>query len=165
MTAYLTCRGCAHAKTKCEHRDAMRDRLKGLSVTSVKWKCGARAPLFVPGDPVWAETWDGEAADGEGQWYMDDFPAVVIKMIGPNALVYIKPDVESRDLKYIFQPGNKLSNGFCKITLSRLKPRDAPRDPTCERCKNPASLGHQENYSCTRKMIDGLVRKSDGVDA
>lgn len=149
MTAYLTCRGCASAKVKCEHRDAMRDRLKGLSVTSLKWKCAARVPRFVPGDPIWATTWDGESADGYDQWSMEDFPAVVIRMLGANALVYIKPGVDGRDSDYKFQTAN---NGFCKITLSRLTPRDAPRDPVCEHCELPMSHGHQPNYCCAYEL-------------
>lgn len=149
MTTYLTCRGCISDKTKCEHRDAMRDRLKGLSVTSLKWKCAARAPRFVPGDPVWADTWNGETADNHGQWSMDYFPAVVIRMLGSKALVYIKTGVESRDLEYTFQPQN---NGFCKITLLRLSPRDAQRDPPCEHCELPASQGHQSGYSCSFEL-------------
>lgn len=152
MTSYLTCQGCISAKTKCEYRDAMRDRLKGLSVTSVKWKCAARAPLFAPGDPVWALTWAGEEYF-EGERSIDNFPAVVIKMIGSKALVYIKPDVESCDLEYTFQPASKLSNGFCKITLSRLTPREAPRESLCEHCQLPASLGHQEGYCCAWRSI------------
>ena len=52
MAYFYPCKNCAFEKVACEKRDAMRASLKGLGVTSVKFKCALRRPLFEPGQRV-----------------------------------------------------------------------------------------------------------------
>lgn len=50
---YATCRGCIRAHQKCGARDALRSKILGLGITSIKWKCAERQNRFEIGDPVW----------------------------------------------------------------------------------------------------------------
>ena len=119
MTSYPTCQGCTHSKARCETKEAIRSRIKGLNVTTIKWICDARTPIFNPGDAVWATTWDGMPDEnGSWEWTFDDFPAVVINQFGTKAVVYIAIGIAGRKSGSKFQTSN---NGFCKIKLSCIK--------------------------------------------
>jgi len=52
MAYYRTCKGCALEKLPCKRREQIRTSLAGLSVTSVKFRCTTRAPLFIMGQRV-----------------------------------------------------------------------------------------------------------------
>lgn len=149
MTLYRTCVGCLSDKSPCVARDDLRERLKGIGVTSIKWKCKDREPRFVVGDPIWALTVEGQGSDHQegGEPYRDYFPGTVIRDCGSKLLVYIAPGSPGRDgEEYSFAPSG---NGFCKITLSRISKRDGERETICKACELPASKGHQNGYSCT----------------
>ena len=153
---YRTCVGCIQQGQPCETRDKLRDKLKGLGVTSIKWKCSARVARLKRGDAVWAYTIDGsnEYADNGSPFY-DYFPAVVIKQTGSKMLVYIKPGVAGRDLDNTTFKTDK--NGFCKTPLSRLTQRDGDAEEVCRFCDLPASLGHQYGYICNPADAPELV--------
>lgn len=140
-----TCHGCAKEKVPCIDREAFKDALRGLGVTSVKWKCKSRVSAYEPGDPVWARTQAFYAGHGE-DGCVDDFPATVIRVMGTKAVVFIAPGSLGAGGEYQFEANN---NGFCKIPLSRLKKRDGMRESVCRYCQMPESQGHAEGYSCT----------------
>lgn len=144
---YRSCQGCAFAKAQCEHRDKLRSSLAGLGITSVKWKCGARKPLFTTGDAVWAFTVSSMTnADryDDGEPYRDTYPGFIVDMLGTRALVYIAPGAPGEDYPDIKFEGD----GFCKLPLARLKPRAADHEDICPACQRPASAGHAPAYSC-----------------
>lgn len=157
MTAWLTCVGCRLQGKPCESRKAMRATLKGLSVTSIKWKCREREARFRAGDPVWALTVDGSGEyrphgiHGEdGSPIRDYFPATVVRDLGRKLLVVIKPGAEGRgDFGdgITFQPTGT-NNGFCKIPLSRLSPREGEAAAICQSCQWPDFMGHIDGYLC-----------------
>lgn len=151
MTFYRACVGCTLQGQPCGARETMRARIKGLSVTSVKWRCTSRESRFVVGELVWAHTVDGGQVSGEeGEPIFADFPAVVIKMLaGAKALVFIDPGVECSDGETQFSTSGI---GFCKIPLSRLKTRDGTRVEVCPACDLPSFKGHLEGYSCHPAM-------------
>jgi len=121
----------------------MRAAIKGLGVTSIKWKCPTRKPRYNPGDPVYARL--GADCDPDYGVTVADFPAIVIRLLGSKVLVYVEKDATSESGGYQFEPRG---NGFCKVTLSRLKPRTGEPQTICKSCEWPESLGHQEGYSC-----------------
>ncbi len=86
--------------------------------------------------------------DDEGNPFRDEFPAIVIRNIGTKALVFIQPGITGRGGDEKFEASN---GGFCKIPLSRISPRDGPREVVCWSCNQPESLGHIEGYSCAFK--------------
>lgn len=152
--AYRTCQGCTHEKHPCAARDALRAKLKGIGVTSIKWKCADRVSRFNVGDAVWAMTVAGhsEGYYDQGEPLRDEFPATLIRLIGSKALVFIVPGVEGKGHCGDGIPFETRGRGFCKIPLSRLTARDGKAEAICKDCEQPESMGHQEGYSCAFKM-------------
>ena len=143
VTAFRTCTGCILQGQPCEARATLREKLKGLGITSVKWRCTHRTPKYQIGDPVWAST----IADTTDADIRDDFPGLVIENAGNMHLILIEPGVRGQDDAEFIPSGN--GSGFCKIPLSRLRPRnDADREKICSSCKWPARKGHQAGYLC-----------------
>lgn len=146
MAYYRSCLGCVREKQPCKARDAIRTKIAGLSVTSIKWRCGAREARINIGDPLWALTVDSTTeSNGDGEPYRCYFPAVAVRARGAAMIVYIAPGVKDEELEIEFDPK---SAGFCKIPLSRLKARDGEREAVCKSCERPASAGHSEGYAC-----------------
>lgn len=141
MVAYRTCTGCVLQGKPCDMRDAMRERVRGLGITSIKWKCIGRVPRFKVGDLAWAKTTTGDGDDS----LTDLFPATVIRVLGAKALVFIDGDALSRGNEAPFEARG---NGFCKMPLSRLEPRDGEPETICPACEWPSFKGHQDGRSC-----------------
>lgn len=142
MTFYRSCTGCIAQGQRCATRDALRKQIKGLGITSIKWRCDDRKPKYQVGDPVWVDT----IADLSDADYREEFPGVVVDADGARPLVFIDPGSKSID-DTPFVPGGN-GSGFCKIPLSRIKARDGDRQAICRSCSWPASKGHQEGYIC-----------------
>lgn len=143
---YRTCFGCIHQGKPCTERDAVRERLRGLGVTSVKWVCKSRIVGFDAGDPVWVDTVPGYAShsdDGEGRPPRDRFPGVVVSVGTTKASVFIRPGTPGEDSGYEFEPQSK---GFCSIPFKRLTVRDGAIEEICEHCGWPSSAGHDPGY-------------------
>jgi len=56
MTYFATCIGC-NLKSDCEQLAAIKKKVAGLNLTSIKHRCRDRTPEFKPGDPVFVETY------------------------------------------------------------------------------------------------------------
>lgn len=144
MTTYRTCVGCIDEKHDCASRDRLRKHLKGLGVTSIKWKCAMRVDRVNVGDPVWALT-VASTTDNDGEPYRDHFPAMAIRHCGSKMLVFIEPGSLGRNEECKFDATH---SGFCKIPLSRISARDGEREDICKSCQWPASKGHAPGYIC-----------------
>lgn len=158
MTVFRTCTGCLFQPGYCGTRETFKASIKGLQITSVKWRCKGRIARFAPGDPVWALTAaDRNEVDEEtGQPYMDHFPAVIVEQRGSKALLHIADGALGRSGDSKFVPSN---NGFCMIPLSRVEPREGTRERICFYCSMPESLDHLYGHACgldgARKWIGG----------
>lgn len=146
MTAYRTCFGCLHQGKPCAARDAMRANLRGLGVTSIKWKCADRVSRFKCGDAVWAETYSSYGNADFERAERSDFPAFVTDVTGSKVVVYIHNGSLSQCEEYEFEANN---NGFCKIPMGRIRPRDAAAQAICKHCRLPEMFGHAEGYFCS----------------
>lgn len=139
---YRTCVGCIRQHEKCAAREVVRAQLKGLGVTSIKWKCQQRAPRFKIGDPVWMTTTVGYDQMGAN---VATFPGHIVRDCGSRMLVYVEPGAKSDCEDYEFEPRNR---GFCKIPLARIEEREGPSVTICDTCELPTFKGHAEGYSC-----------------
>lgn len=145
---YQTCRGCVHGDGFCQARENVKAHVKGLAITSIKWKCSWRRPIYHPGDAVWANLFADMEPHDDG-WGGDrpvfrDFPAVVIKMVGSKVLLFVEPDAFDEYEEYQFEP-KKGGNGYVKIPISRTRARDAGREPVCAGCTQLVRLkGHED---------------------
>lgn len=146
MTAYRTCSGCMSQGKPCATKETMRASIKGLGITSVKWKCADRVSRFKIGDAVWANTYSSYGNREDDGAAMALFPAIVTDVIGSRAIVYINNGVLSECEDYEFEAKG---NGFCGIPFGRLQPRNAAPQSICKECRRPESFGHAEGYFCS----------------
>lgn len=149
---YQTCVGCVFGIGYCHAREAVKAHVKGIGVTSLKWRCKHRRPVYQPGDAVWVDLFVGWE-DGGDSWGREEqafayFPGVVIRAKGSKAVVFIEPGVRSECEQYDFEP-QKSGNGHVKIPLIRTKKRDAIREHICSCCERIVRLkGHDPEYRC-----------------
>jgi hypothetical protein len=149
---YRTCTGCVFGTGYCHAREVVKAHVKGIGVTSLKWRCEYRRPVYQPGDAVWANLFTGWE-DGGDSWGREEqafaeFPGVVIRVKGSKAVVFIEPGASSECEQYDFEP-LKNGNGYVKIPLIRTRKRDALREHVCDCCGQVVRLkGHHEEYRC-----------------
>lgn len=141
-----SCNGCVLQKQDCPTRDAFRAAVKGLKITTVRFRCVARRTEFPVGTPVWVETVDDYSVPPEEQ-YRGQFPGVVVRdLMGPRAVAFIRPGAAARDDEQIgFTPN---ARGFCKVPLNRLSRREGDPVRVCTSCEQPEGEGHASGYSC-----------------
>jgi hypothetical protein len=105
MTHYATCVGCAFSGD-CDKRRDMQASIKGLGITSLKFRCDKRRDEFQPGDAVWFEfVVDGGYSPFRGEYVIRRrFPGHVISQISKRVLGYVKPGVMCSEDRYPFEP-------------------------------------------------------------
>lgn len=149
MSKFRTCLGCLFEKQACGERDKMRDKTAGLGITSMKWRCGWRRSKYRPGDlvnvSIVTHYW-GQDDDGRAHMSTDTFHGVVIQVaaVPSKAVVFIQPGALGVHGE-AFQP-SKDGNGFCRLPVAYLAPREGVPEAICAHCQNPVSLlGHAEH--------------------
>lgn len=138
MAKFRTCIACKLAATDCEARRAFAAATRDLRITSVKWRCASRVPVFAPGDPCFARTvpfQQGHPDDEEPPKL--EFPAHVIAQVSVTRfIVFIDkgalPIDDGYGEEFAFEPKG---HGYCKIPLSRLRPREGEKRAVCPKCQ------------------------------
>lgn len=152
---YRTYTGCLSQSEPCKARDAFRESVKGLGITSAKWRCNSRVSKFIPGDAVWAMTADDYSENAVREW----FPGIVTRRSGPAMIVYIAAGAVSKDDdECLFEPRG---NGFCRIPISRIKKRIGFSETICPSCERPSSAGHAEGYMCRHIAQEHFITTPD----
>lgn len=146
MTHYRPCAGCKHQKTPCETRDNMKEKIAGLGVTVIGWKCKDRAPVLNRGDIVKVTTiadltWDDPQEDV--------FKGYVVGSVRSKAIVYIKTGTVGENYQELFVPHR---NGFCKVPLSRIAATSEPPVELCDTCDTPRQFDH-EGEGCPHSYL------------
>lgn len=141
---YRTCTGCVHGSGFCQAREDVKTQVKGIGVTSLKWKCRYRRPAFQAGDAVFVET-IGCQPEGDEDVYIGSYPATVIESKGSKLICFIEPGVEDDDNGIPFEPKSN-GNGHVKVPMVRVKKRDAVREYVCSYCKRITRLAGHEDY-------------------
>lgn len=130
MASYRTCHNCAHDPNECATRDKIKRAIAGLSVTSVKFRCPDRAPLYLPGERV-IVTWLVPLCKGPSyeDWQHEEWPATVIMENGAKFIICVD-DVESDEgtpaREYVKSP-----NLYCKVSPGKLRALNEPRRAVC----------------------------------
>jgi hypothetical protein len=132
MTVYRTCMNCSTDRASCPRLAEIKASIKGASITSVKFRCAERAPIFRPGDRVLV-TWpvmdesDGYYGGGEESW-----PATVISEVGCRFLICVD-DVDS---DYGTSARGYVENDslYAKVSALKLKRLDQPSRRVCGLC-------------------------------
>lgn len=140
---YRTCTGCVFGTGYCHEREAVKAQVKGLGVTSLRWKCKWKRLAYLPGDAVYVET-IGYEPEGDEDVHIGMFPATVIQAKGSKLVCFIEPGTLD-DSEVPFEPKSH-GNGHVKIPLSRVSHRDAIREYVCDSCSRITRLAGHEDY-------------------
>lgn len=158
--AYLrTCHNCAHDRDACAKRDQIRRAISGHSVTSVKFRCDDRLPLYRPGDRV-SVAWPVPRDDGYDEYDLETWPATVIKEVGARFVIRVDDvdsDHETPARSYI-----KSDSLYCKVSPSKLTKLDEPQRRVCGLCGIVGDNGFNECWQmgsvphslCLRAITD-----------
>jgi len=132
MAYYHPCKSCTHAKTGCDKRDQMRASLKGLGVTSVKFKCQQRMPRFKMGQRVRFD-WT-HYDDDSNEAIMTSFTGTIAYEKRGKLRFVIRVDQEesAEELhpKYVFRNGGDV----VAIKPDDIKLLDEPYRHICAEC-------------------------------
>lgn len=153
---YQTCVGCAFGTGACQAREKIKAHVKGIGVTSIKWRCKFRRPVYLPGEAIWVNLFVGMEDHGDS-WGREeaafaDFPGTVIRLRGSKAVVFVSPGTMSDGEEYLFEP-TKGGNGHVKIPISRTRRRDAIREHVCPACESIVRFSGHEDY-CRHKPAE-----------
>lgn len=133
--SYLTCRNCAVERGTCVRRAQVRAGIKGLGLTSVKFRCDDRQPLYRPGQRV-EVTWKYATPDWDWQdgLSLESWPATVVQETKKGFLIVVDDVPSGNDLparEYI-----KSDSLYCNVTAGKLAPLSEPDRRTCEYCRS-----------------------------
>lgn len=143
MTYYATCAGCEFT-ADCEKRRAIQKSIKGVGITSLKFRCDLRRDKFVAGQAVWFDLVASiETTDCGGSYISrDSFSGYVVEQLGNKVVGFVKPGTIGGNEGFPFEPINN-GVGFVKVPLHRVIHRDAPSVDMkrCEVCWAIPSAG------------------------
>lgn len=132
MTAFRTCKNCVLEREPCPRREAVKASIAGTGVTSVKFACAIRKPLYAPGDRVVSRWTVPDSDDYDERAQEEHWPATVIKEVGTMFQLKID-DVRSENdtpAKGYF----KNQSLYVKARAGKLKPLDEPSQVVCDQC-------------------------------
>lgn len=169
MANYRTCHNCRVDRNECATRGIIKQAVAGLHVTSIKFTCPDRAPLYRAGDRV-SVTWlvNAEIDDHYPADYNEEtWPATVIGEVGPRWLICVD-DVPS-DLETPARDYIKSGNLYCKVSAGKLAPLDEPKRCVCDLCGLVGGNGFEECWQqgtvphpkCLRSIASGIEARSD----
>lgn len=136
---YGTCKGCLSEKLACPIRFELGAKIKGLGITSIKWKCKSYEPAFQVGQPVIVPVLERDEVSLESEYH--HFDAYVVRMNGRRVVAYVPEANREVD-------GNKFefkANGYLNLSVDDVMPRKGEIEPRCEECGNFHRVeGHDE---------------------
>lgn len=136
MALYKPCQNCAVDAASCQTRQKVRAAISGLGVTSIKFACKERKPMFHPGQRVafkWAvygetgEYWDAEKVQCE-------FHATVMKEKGLRFIVRVDDGPDHLDGEISAKDTFNNDNLVIKVKPSDMKALGQPDVAICQVC-------------------------------
>jgi hypothetical protein len=153
---YATCRNCGVDRHTCERRAQVRAGVKGLGLTSIKFRCDMRRPLYHPGQRV-EVTWKYYPADWEYDegYSLETWPATVIQETKKGFLISVDDVPSSCDLparEYI-----KNENLYCNVVAGKLSPLTEEDRPICAHCKSALNTDGTVTGCWSANGYDGIA--------
>lgn len=132
MGYFATCLNCAADKSTCTRLAEIRKAIKGMSVTSVKFKCADRTPHFKRGQRVQFD-WRYYDDDGSGEGYIATFYGTIMREKPGNKRFSIRVDPNHED--YDLKPADILkSPEFTSVRPADIQRIDEPDRLMCALC-------------------------------
>jgi len=140
MAYYHPCKNCAVNIYACERRAQVREAIAGLHVTSVKFRCADRKPMFRSGQRVkfaWSH-WEQSDYDGSGCENKLVFSGTVVAEKATKFIVRVD-DVDGIAVDDNYESMNPRDVFNNKRLVVKVKPcdmvaLDEPDRPMCESC-------------------------------
>ncbi len=172
MANYRTCHNCRVDPKECATRDIIKRAIAGLHVTSIKFNCPDRAPLYRAGDRVNVTWLVSSSVDDyyQNEYSQEIWPATVIQEVGPKFLILVD-DVDSDEgtpaRGYI-----KSDTLYCKVSAGKLMPLNEPRRTVCDLCGIVAGNsfnacwqeGTRPDPRCLRSILAQVGTRPEGQD-
>ena len=137
MTYYFPCRNCATDKTACKRRLEVKSALSGLNVTSIKFKCEDRKPMFGAGQRVsfaWKVYQDDCEGVQYGEVYETEFVGTVISEANRGLRFIIRVDAVNEYYDFIPSEVFKNDNLIIKVKPVDMVALDEPNRSFCLGC-------------------------------
>ena len=149
---YHPCKGCAVDVKTCKRRDEIHSAIKGLSVTSVKFKCTERSPYFKTGERVWVTLpfWEPVGTDGDSECHLAYFHGTVIYERNKLGSYKVKIDegMDINDAGYVVPECLKSKTGYIAVLSKYMKSIDEPSLKVCKYCEGVDE--NHESYCSTQ---------------
>lgn len=132
MATFRPCHNCVRERQPCGRREAVRAAIKGVGITSVKFRCDERQPIFAVGQRV-SVSWI-VSDEGDFRYATEEsWPATVVAERRPKFQIVVD-DVDSDHET----PARGYINNeslYAKVTAAKLKPLDEPARDVCRTCQ------------------------------
>lgn len=158
MTHYATCFNCAVDKKTCPRRASLQAALKGSAVTSLKFRCPERQPLFAAGQRVsltWS-LWESDEYDSSELPLV--FRGTVLRERGSKFVVQVDAgkddsgeEIEASD---VFKKNDAL---LIKVRPANMAALDEPAKSVCLTCYQVEGLAENRCYKMTDWVPPGCI--------
>lgn len=154
---YRTCKNCAFDAASCLRRAEVEAGIRGLRLTSVRFRCEQRQPFFRVGQRV-GVTWRfaPEGWTWEDGLSAEEWPATVVSETKRGFRIVV--DDALSDLETPARSFIKNDSLYCNVTASRLRALDEPDRAVCAACGS-AENGDRTVTGCWGG--EGFIRVDD----
>lgn len=132
MAVYRTCYNCALAKLPCVRRDSIQTDIAGLGITSLKFSCKERKPVFERGQRVTVSWPVPDGGEYGNDYTLEGWPATVIRESGARFLIVVDDvpsDHETPARDYV-----KNESLYARVPAGRLAPLAGEYRAICDAC-------------------------------
>lgn len=142
MAHYRTCTGCLFRNGPCAERKKISEKIAGLGLTSVAFKCGWKRPHFRVGDPVYVDFtfwFDGEPDNRRLEGHISHDSGESSKVV-----VFVDP----KHFDEVFETTDGMTgNGHMKLSRRHVRRREGVPASMCRVCGRFGAIqGHDEHF-------------------
>lgn len=135
MAHYKPCKNCAVDKASCLRRAEVRERISGLSVTVINFRCSLRRPIFHAGQRVrfgWT-SWESGGYEGDSSVGLV-YHGTVIEEHGLRFIVRVDDGLSACREKINARDVFKSENLVIKVKPADMTALDEPDRALCPLC-------------------------------
>lgn len=174
MSYFGTCFNCDADKETCSRRQHIREGIKGLGITSLKFNCPERLPKFHTGQRVkFSWRYYEQISQYDHEEFTVEFYGTIMREMPGNRRFSIRVDQEHED--YDCSPRELLKNPeFTSVRPAEIEPLGEPDRAMCSLCRayrgDPSDIerlcyssGSCAPVGCLKADGVGLTQQAIGV--